>query len=115
MFGHGPHRLEPYEEYNGGVIYYSLANFVFGGNTAPADMDSVIAQVVFERALDGTLSLKEARALPCSISSKTDVNDYCPTLFEPGTDEYNRAISKVDGSWTGANQVIDYSFMHRDE
>ena len=115
VFGHGPHRLQPYEEYNGGVIFYSLGNFVFGGNTAPGDMDSVIAQVVIERALDGTLSVVEARALPCSISSRTDVNDYCPTLFEPGTDEYDRAMSKVDGSWTGANQIIDYSFMHPDQ
>ncbi len=115
VVGHGPHRLEPYEEYHGGVIFYSVGNFVFGGNTLPGDMDSVIAQVVFERSLDGVLSLKEARALPCSISSKTEVNDYCPTLFEPGSDDYKRAMSKVDGSWNGANQVIDYSFMHRDE
>ena len=35
VVGCGPHRLEPYEEYNGGVIFYSTANFVFGGNTAP--------------------------------------------------------------------------------
>lgn len=112
IFGHGPHRLEPYEEYNGGVIFYSLANFVFGGNTIPQDMDSVIAQVDFTRALDGTLTLTAARAIPCSISSRTDVNDYCPTLFEPGTDAYDRALSKVDGRWSGANNVIDYSFMH---
>ena len=115
VVGHGPHRLEPYEEYHGGVIFYSVGNFVFGGNTLPGDMDSIIAQVVFERSLDGVLSLKEARALPCSISSKTEVNDYCPTLFEPGTDDYKRAMSKVDGSWNGPNQKIDYSFMHRDE
>ncbi len=115
VVGHGPHRLEPYEEYGGGVIFYSVGNFVFGGNTLPGDMDSVIAQVTFERSLEGVLSLKEARALPCRISSKADVNDYCPTLFEPGTDDYNRAMSKVDGSFTGANQTIDYSFMHRDE
>ena len=115
VFGHGPHRLEPYEEYNGGVIFYSLGNFVFGGNTAPADMDSTIAQVEFVRDLDGTLSLKATRALPCSISSQTGVNDYCPTLFEAGTDEYDRAMSKVDGSWNGANNVIDYSFMHTNE
>ena len=38
IVGHGPHRLQRYEEYNGGVIFYSLANFIFGGNTQPQDM-----------------------------------------------------------------------------
>lgn len=37
---------------------------------------------------------------------------YQSWAFEPGTEEYDRAMSKVDGSWTGANNVIDYSFMH---
>ena len=35
VFGHGPHRLEPFEKYNNGIIFYSLGNFVFGGNTNP--------------------------------------------------------------------------------
>jgi poly-gamma-glutamate synthesis protein (capsule biosynthesis protein) len=112
IVGHGPHRLQRYEEYNGGVIFYSVSNFVFGGNTNPGDFDTVIAQVMFERSLDGVLSLKEVKALPCSISSKPDINDYCPTLYEKGTTEYDRAMSKVDGTWNGANQKIDYSFMH---
>ena len=115
VFGHGPHRLQPFEKYNNGIIFYSLGNFVFGGNTNPADMDSVIAQATITRDPDGTLYLSSFNVLPCSISSKTNENDYCPTLFAEGSEEYNRAMSKVDGSWTGANNVIDYSFMHSDE
>ena len=115
VMGHGPHRLEPYEEYNGGIIFYSIANFVFGGNTLPQDMDTVIAQVDVTRELDGTVHMTGFRVLPCSISSRTDINDYCPTLFELGTAEYDRAMSKVDGSWTGANNNIDYSFLHPEE
>ena len=53
--------------------------------------------------------------MPCSISSQEGVNDYKPTLYEPGTDAYRRAMSKVDGSFNGANQVIDYSFMHPEQ
>lgn len=115
VFGHGPHRLQPFEKYNDGVIFYSLGNFVFGGNTNPADMDSVIAQATVTRDPNGTLYLSSFNVFPCSISSKTSENDYCPTLFASGTEEYDRAMSKVDGSWTGANNVIDYSFMHPDE
>ena len=112
--GHGPHRLEPCEEYNGGVIFYSLGNFVFGGNTQPADMDTAIARVTFERLSDGSIRRTDYRALPASISSQWPLNDYRPTLFEEGTEEYDRAMSKIDGSWRGANTVIDYSFMHQD-
>ncbi len=112
--GHGPHRLQPMEEYNGGVIFYSLGNFVFGGNTQPADMDTAIAQVTFTRQADGNLVQTDHRALPGSISSQYPLNDYRPTLFAEGTEEYARAMSKIDGSWTGANNVIDYSFMHED-
>jgi hypothetical protein len=114
VVGHGPHRSEPAEEYNGGVIYYSLGNWIFGGNTAPADMDAGIAQVVIRRDVDGTIALDSWKAIPCSISSVAGTNDYRPTVFEEGTAEYNRAISKLDGSGTGANNVIDYSFMHQD-
>ena len=115
VFGHGPHRLEPLEKYNDGIIFYSVGNFIFGGNTNPADMDSVIAQATVTRDPDGSVYLSSFNVLPCSISSKESENDYCPTLFEEGTEEYDRAMSKVDGSWTGANNVIDYSFMHTDE
>lgn len=112
VVGHGPHRLQPMEEYNGGVIFYSLSNWVFGGNTLPADMDTVIGQVTIRRDLDGTLSVDSFQAIPCRISSRTDTNDYCPTLLEEGSEEYARALSKVTGEWTGSNDVIDYSFMH---
>ena len=111
-YGSHPHTLQPVEVYNGRYIFYSMGNWSFGGNTNPADMDSVIAQATVTRDPDGTLYLSSFNVLPCSISSKTNENDYCPTLFEPGTEEYDRAMSKVDGSWTGANNVIDYSFMH---
>lgn len=115
VVGHGPHRLQPMEEYNGGVIFYSLSNWVFGGNTLPADMDTVIGQVTIRRDLDGTLSVDSFQAIPCRISSRTDTNDYCPTLLEEGSEEYARALSKVTGEWTGSNDVIDYSFMHPEE
>ncbi len=115
VFGHGPHRVQPVEEYNGGVIFYSLANFIFGGNTQPEDMDTVIGQVTIVRELDGTIRFDGYCVIPCSISSQSPMNDYCPTPWEENSDGYMRALSKANGSWTGANNVIDYSFMHPDE
>lgn len=45
VFGHHPHVIQGIEKYNSGVIFYSLGNFVFGGNTFPSDRDSFIASV----------------------------------------------------------------------
>lgn len=42
VYGHHPHVLQRVEEYNGGIIYYSVGNFCFGGNNYPKDLDTAI-------------------------------------------------------------------------
>lgn len=44
VLGHHPHVLQGIEEYKGKNIVYSLGNFCFGGNSGPADMDTMIFQ-----------------------------------------------------------------------
>lgn len=51
--GTHPHVLQKMESYNGGYIFYSLGNFSFGGNTAPRDTDTAIAQVTVKKDGDG--------------------------------------------------------------
>ena len=115
VYGSHPHRLQPVEEYNGGLIFYSMANWCFGGNTNPVDKDTAIAQIMYERDTDGTLKRSGVELIPCSISSVADANDYRPTAFEEGTEEYERAMSKITGTFSGANTMPDYSFMHTGE
>ena len=115
VFGSHPHRLQPMEVYNNGIIFYSMGNWVFGGNTNPEDKDSAIAQVRFQRDGDGVLRLLDYTLIPCSISSLPDVNDYCPTPYEEGSEEYRRAYAKISGQYDGPNSNIDYSFMHQNE
>lgn len=45
VFSHHPHVLQGIEKYQNGIIFYSLGNFVFGGNSFPSDRDSIIARV----------------------------------------------------------------------
>ncbi len=45
VFGTHPHVLQPIEQYQDGVIFYSLGNFSFGGNTAPKDFDTCSAPI----------------------------------------------------------------------
>lgn len=106
VWGSHPHVLQPVEEYNGGIIYYSLGNFSFGGNGYPRDYDTALLQQEVIRSADGTVTLGELTILPANVSSVSDRNNYQPTPYEPDSDGYNRVLQKLDGSWTGANLPI---------
>ena len=115
IWGHHPHVLQKIEEYNGGIIYYALGNFSFGGNRSPRDMDTAIVQQEVIRQPDGTVTLGQLTLIPCSISSEEKFNNYQPTPCEPGTEMYDRIMSKLDGSFKGADLVVDYSNLKGSE
>jgi D-alanyl-D-alanine carboxypeptidase len=46
--GHHPHVVQNVEEYNGGVIAYSLGNFVFDQNFSPETMEGLMLKVEFD-------------------------------------------------------------------
>lgn len=92
ILGHHPHVLQGIETYKGRHIVYSLGNFVFGGNSNPADKDSMIYQEVFALE-DGKVVTKENRILPVRISSVTTHNDFRPVLLE-GPDK-ERVLGRV--------------------
>ena len=54
--------LQPIEEYNGGVIVYSLGNFLFGGNTAPVK-NTIMFQLELKK--DGYAK----NVIPCQVYS----------------------------------------------
>ena len=115
IYGSHPHVLQRTEEYGGKYIFYSLGNWSFGGNTAPRDRDTAIIQVSVKRDVDGTLSPEGFTCIPCALSGHDAYNDYQPCPLEPGTEAYDRAMSKLDGSWKGADLSIDYSAFHDGE
>ena len=108
VWGHHSHRLQPIEEYNGGIIYYGLANFSFGGNRGPRDMDTVIVQQQIVREPDGTVHRGELTLIPCSMSSVKSVNNYQPTPYEPDSKAWKRCLSQLDGTFTGPDQIPSY-------
>ena len=99
FFGHHPHVLQAIEEYNGGVIYYSLGNFSFGGNRNPGDKDTAILQQEIVREIDGTVHLGQTKIIPCCLSSTTKKNTYQPTPYEEGTAAYERVLQKLAGTY----------------
>lgn len=106
VFGTHPHVLQPIEEYNGGVIYYSLANFSFGGNTELRDMDTVVLQQEVVLQPDGTVKLGERTVIPCSVSSVERINNYQPTPYAEGSEAYIRTMTKISGTFDGPDLPI---------
>ncbi len=93
--GHA-HILQRMEYYNDVPIFYSMGNFCFGGNTDPDDKDSVIvqAQYTWKRGDDKPVR-SDLRVIPCMISSRSDLNDYCPTPCKEGSEDYQRILGKL--------------------
>ena len=99
VYGHHPHVLQPIEYYGNGVIFYSLGNFSFGGNTWATDMDTAILQQQFVREADGSLAMGETIIVPCSISSASGINNYQPTPLEEGSAAWDRVMQKLEGTY----------------
>lgn len=85
VLGHHPHTLQGIEKYKGAYIVYSLGNFCFGGNTNPADKDTMIFQQTFTFKNNTYQKGNAIRIIPCSISSKNTINDYQPVIAKGAT------------------------------
>lgn len=81
VIGHHPHVVQGIECYQGKYIVYSLGNFVFGGNKNPKDKDTMIFRQTFHYE-DDVLTDTTIEIIPCSLSGKTDSNDYRPIVLE---------------------------------
>lgn len=110
VYGTHPHTLQPIEYYNGKYIFYSMGNWSFGGNTDPRDKDTVIAQLTLTRQDDGTVVVSGIDLIPCASSGVESGNNYQPVPYEEGSEDYERTLTKLDGSYSGANLTIGYEY-----
>ena len=94
VLGHHPHVLQGIEEYNGKYIVYSLANFSFGANRNPEDKDTMIFQQTFTFVDGEKQETKEAKVIPCSVSSVPERNNFQPTPLDG--DEAMRVIERLN-------------------
>ncbi len=99
VYNSHPHVLQPMEQWGESVILYSMWNFCFGGNRNPSDKDTAIIQVEVERQDDGTIRVCGTTVHPCSVSSRSDRNDYRPTLYSPDSDGALRVERKLAGTY----------------
>lgn len=95
VVGNHPHVLQAMRLYKGKFICYSLGNFSYGGSKNPEDKDSGIFRQTFTFENGVLQPVVDAQFVPCSLSGRTDKNDYQPT---PATgEEFDRILQKVNG------------------
>lgn len=94
VIGHHPHVIQGIEKYKGSYILYSLGNFCFGGNTNPTDKDTFIFQQTFVVRDGKLIKKKDARVIPCRVSSKDSINDYQPVISKG--DRKKNCISRLN-------------------
>lgn len=94
VLGSHPHVLQGIEVYEGRFIVYSLGNFCFGANRNPSDKDTMIFRQTFTFVNGVKQEDREARVIPCSISSVPERNDFCPTPAQD--EEYTRILGRIN-------------------
>ena len=93
VLGSHPHVLQGIEKYRGRYILYSMGNFCFGGNTDPADKDSMIFQQTFT-FVNGELQQDDnIKIIPASVSGVSWCNNYQPVVLEGA--EKQRVMEKI--------------------
>ncbi len=108
LWGTHSHTLQEVEQYGDGIIYYSLGNFSYGGNTFPLDYDSAVLCQEVVRQADGSVKLGPWRMVPCSVSSTKGINNYCPTPYALDDPGFDRVVTKLTGRWTGEDLDLSY-------
>jgi len=79
VVGHHPHVVQGIEYYNGGVILYSLGNFVFGGNLKLTEFDAYVAQAVFLWKKDKYHGI-QLQLIPVLTTGIIPDNDFRPEM-----------------------------------
>ena len=98
VLGSHPHVIQGIEVYKGKNIVYSLANFSFGGNRRPFDMDAFIFQQTFTFENGKLLDTNETNIIPVRVTSARTFNNYQPTpAFGRDADRIMELLERLNG------------------
>ncbi len=81
VVGCHPHVPQGMERYKNGLVFYSLGNFVFGGNLALTEFEAVMAQVTLG-FVDQQWAETQVRLMPVFTTGAMPANDFRPILAQ---------------------------------
>ncbi|MGN0364070.1 MAG: CapA family protein [Bilifractor sp.] len=114
VVGHHPHVIQGIEYYKGKTIMYSLGNFLFGGNSNPTEIDTVIFQMKFSVDDHAKITGNAINIIPCLEGTNWQYNDYQPTILTGN--EGQLVIDKLDErSQEIANTYDDVESVYNSE
>lgn len=105
VVGSHSHIVSAIENYGGKYIVYGLGNFLFGGNSSPADFDAIMFRQTFTLTSDGTQDDDAIQIIPVSVSSQSGMNNYQPTLLSG--DDAQRVLDKINSASAQFGQTWD--------
>ncbi len=106
IVGHHPHRLQGYEVIENTPVFYSLGNFVFGGNFKLRSTYTAVLQFALSFDADNKYMGYQVNILPCRLSTDNVQNFYQP-YFIAGK-EAQDAIKEIQVDTTKAHPLSDY-------
>jgi len=86
VLGHHPHVVQALETYRGKHIVHSLGNFVFGANTNPQKVDSMIYRATFVQE-NGQVKPSAHEIIPVLLCARLPCLDFRPVPLEGETKE----------------------------
>lgn len=81
VLGHHPHVVQAIETYHGKHIVHSLGNFVFGANSNPQKLESMIYRATFALE-DGQIRPKAHEIIPVLLCARRPCLDFRPVPLE---------------------------------
>lgn len=91
-----------------------MGNWTFGGNTDPRDNDTFVLRLTLEKTPEGEVKVIDREHIPAACSGVENGNDYRPVLYEEGTKEYERVLSKLEGTYDGDDLSIGYEYSNNE-
>lgn len=108
VVGHHPHVVQGMEVYDSRTIFYSVGNFLFGGNAEVRSNESLVPRVTMTFGDDGTYLGQQVRLYPANESGNAEVNDYQPRLVEGDAAEAVYARLDADSEVMTYRQTGEY-------
>ncbi len=104
VVGHHPHVAQGVEAYHSRTIFYSLGNFLFGGNESVRANGCLVPRVTLTFDDDGNYLGQQVRLYPADISGNATQNDYQPRLVTG--DAAEAVFARVDNDNAGERNDV---------
>ncbi len=120
VVGHHPHVVQGMEVYQNRTIFYSLGNFLFGGNVLVRANECLVPRVTLRFSDDGQYLGQQTNLYPANISGDPVNNDYQPRLV---TGEAAQSVfglmdadsADTEGEYTQSDSSRTYAFLPASE